>query len=435
MAGRRRRPRDLQSALPPMPSSQAPTPGQPTAPAPPHGAHGRSRRELRAERQRQKRRRLGVAGLAGIVVVALAIAAAVGFGVHKATSGGTKKPQGQTTLLLSITGAGNDAVETSLLAHDDTTHRGLELLMPSRLLTEVCGFGNQQLGQVLALPNGQSLARSTVSTLLGGVTVDGSWVLTTAQLSKLVDAVGGVTVDVDTNVVANRTVIITKGPGQHLNGARALEFATYRGGGETALDNLPRFQAVIDGIEAALPTSSAAVAQLIGGLGPTAASSLGTSRLADLLVGMAADAKANNVLASTMPVVAIDAGSGDAAYRVDTAQTSTFVNANLLASLPASARVPRKRVLIQNGVGTPGLTVTACDRLVKAGFAFAGSGNADNFNYKVSQVLVPDASVASARLGDSVATALGLSSNDVVTSPVSQNIADVIVILGRDYKS
>jgi hypothetical protein len=387
------------------------------------------------ERKRQKRRRLGAAGIAGVVVVALAIAAAVGFGVHSATSGGTKKPLGQTTMLLSLAAADNTAAETALLAHDDATHRGLELLMPSRLLTEVCGFGNQRLGQVLSLPNGQALSRSTVSTLLGGVTVDGSWVLTTAQLSKLVDAVGGITVDVDTNVISNRTVIVPKGPGQHLTGARAVAFATYRGGGETALDNLPRFQAVIDGIEAALPTDSAEVARIIGSLGATAASSLGTTRLADLLVGMAGDAKQENVLASTMPVIPIDAGSGEPAYRVDTAQVSTFVKTNLLASLPASARVPRKRVFVQNGVGTPGLAVTACDRLVKAGFAFAGSGNADRFNYQTSKVLVPDRSVASATLGASVATALGLSSNDVESAPTSQNIADIIVILGKDYKS
>ena len=34
-----------------------------------------------------------------------------------------------------------------------------------------------------------------------------------------------------------------------------------------------------------------------------------------------------------------------------------------------------------------------------------------------------------------IARALGLSSNDVASSPTSQNIADVIVILGKDYKS
>jgi hypothetical protein len=48
---------------------------------------------------------------------------------------------------------------------------------------------------------------------------------------------------------------------------------------------------------------------------------------------------------------------------------------------------------------------------------------------------VPDRSVASATLGASVATALGLSSNDVESAPTSQNIADIIVIPGKDYKS
>ena len=395
----------------------------------------KSRRELRMERRRQKRRRLGAAGIAGVVVAALLVAAAVGFGVHTATSGDKKKPLGQTTMLLSIAASDGTAVETALLAHDDTTNRGLELLIPGRLLTEVCGFGNQQLSQVLALPNGQSLERSTVSTLLGGVTVDGSWVLTTGQLARLVDAVGGITIDVDSNVIVNRTVIVPKGTAQHLNGARAAAFATYLAGGEESIDNLTRLQAVLDGVEAKLPADASAAARVLSSLGSTAVSSLGATRLAELLVGLAADAKQQNVLPSTLPVIKIDAGSSEPAYRIDTAQTASYVQANLLASLPASARVARKRVFVQNGVGTPGLAVSACDRLIKAGFEFAGSGNANSFNFKTSKVLVPDGSVASAQLGDSIAQALGLSSDDVAISSEGQNIADVIVILGKDYKS
>jgi len=431
MAGRRRRPRNMQSALPPMPSTQVPSQGARQQPV---IAPTRTRREQRLERRRQQRRRLGAAGIAGIVVAGLAIAAAVGFGVHTATSSDKKKPVGQTTVLFSIAGSDGSAVETALLAHDDTTKHGVELLIPGRVLTEVCGFGNQQLGQVLALPNGQALSRNTVSTLLGGVTVDGSWVLSTAQLARLVDAVGGITIDVDTNVIQDRRVLIQKGPAQHLNGANAAAFATYLGGGEQSLDNLVRLQTVLDGIEAALPHDPKAVAAIIGKLGSGADSSLGADKLAAVLVGLAADSRQNNLLPSALPVVAIDAGSGQPAYRVDTAQIGSFVNNNLLASLPASARVPRKRVFVQNGVGTPGLSATACDRLIKAGFAFAGSGNAPSFGYKTSKVLVFDRSIPTAEVGNNVARALGLPLDDVAVSASGLNVADVVVILGRDFK-
>jgi hypothetical protein len=423
VAGKRRRGRSPQPG-----AIQGPVVGAP-----------KTRGERRAERRRQQRRRLGAVGIAGVVVAGLVVAAAVGFGVRQATSGGKPKPQGQTTLLLSVTNADGNAAETALLAHDDRTHHGVELLIPGRVLTEVCGFGNQQLGQILTLPNGQELMRTTVSSLLGGVTVDGSWLLTSEQLSKLVDAVGGITTDVDVNVIqqgahGSRVLIVPQGTQQHLDGARAVAYAGYVRPGEDALANLVRLQNVVDGIEAALPRSASAVTRIVQSLGSGATSSLGASRLADVLVGLAADQRHNNVLPTSLPVIKIDSGSAQASYRVDTEQTASFVDANLSASLPASARVARKRVFVQNGVGTPGLAVSACSRLVKAGFAFAGSGNAPNFDFTTSKVLVFDHSVASAELGNSVARSLRLPESDVAVSSTGQNVADVLVILGKDYK-
>jgi anionic cell wall polymer biosynthesis LytR-Cps2A-Psr (LCP) family protein len=428
VAGKRRRGRSAQPA--PQPS---------VIQGPVVGSGARTRRELRAERRRQKRRRLGAVGIAGVVVAGLIVAAAVGFGVKQATSSGHKKPTGQTTLLLSVAGADGTATETALLAHDDRTHHGVELFIPGRLLTQVCGFGNQQLGQILSLPNGQGLARTTVSNLLGGVTVDGSWVLTTAQLAKLVDTLGGVTVDVDTDVIQHRpdgtrVLAIGKGDAQHLNGSQAATYATYSQRGEDALANLVRLQNVLDGIEAALPRNTSTVAKDVQTLGSAATSTLGPDRLAAVLVGLAADSRRNDVLPTSLPVVKIDSGGPLPSYRVDTQQVATFVNANLSASLPASARIARKSVFIQNGVGTPGLAASACDKLVKAGYAFAGSGNATTFNHNQSLVLIFDHSIASARVGDSVARALGLPVGDVRVQDSGQNVADVIVILGKDYK-
>jgi hypothetical protein len=399
----------------------------------------KTRRELRAERRRQKRRRLGAVGIAGVVVAGLAVAAAVGFGVHQATKDSKPKPLGQTTVLLSVSGADGVAAETALLAHDDKTRHGVELLIPGRVLTQVCGFGNQQLGQILALPNGQRLSRTTVSNLLGGVTVDGSWVLTTAQLAKLVDGVGGITADVDADVIqqkadGSRVLVVGRGSAQHLTGAVAVAYATYSRRGEDAVANLVRLQNVLDGIAAALPRQTSAVADIVRSLGPGASSSLGADKLAAVLVGLAADLRRDNVAPTALPVIKIESGSAQSSYRVDNQATLKFVDANLAASLPTSARSTPKRVLIQNGVGTPGLAVSACDKLVKAGFAFAGSGNADSFNHKKSAVVVFDRSVAAAQLGNSVARALGLPPGDVREQDSGQNVADVIVILGRDYK-
>jgi hypothetical protein len=419
----------------PQPPAVPGTPAEPPIVVAPR----KTRRDLRAERRRQKRKRMGAAGIAGLAIAGLVAAAAITFGVQKATSGSHEPPAGQATVLLSVVGADGTGLESALLAHDGRTHEGVELLMPARVLTEVCGFGNQQLGQVLALPDGQRLSRSAVSQMLGGVSVDGSWPLTTAQLSRLVDEVGGITADVDVDVIQRRSdgtrvLLVPHGDGQRLTGSRAAAYATYVAGGEDAAVNLVRLQQVIDGLLAALPKSSGAVERLLTSLGKGASSTLGPKRLSELLVGLAADARANNVLPTDLPVVSIDSGGGASSYRVDTEQTATFVQANLAASLPASAATERKRVFVQNGVGTPGLAGFACTKLVAAGYAFAGSGNAAEFGHETSTVLVFDDSLASARLAGAVAHALGLPATDVGTSTEAGNVADVVVILGKDFK-
>src|SRR4029079_18404547 len=97
-------------------------------------------------------------------------------------------------------------------------------------------------------------------------------------------------------------------------------------------------------------------------------------------------------------------------------KTHALVTSNLDASLPASARVTRTRVLIQNGVGTPGLVGPACQRRTAPGYAVVGSGNANSFDFNQSKVLVFDNSVASAELGNRVAAKRRPSGHDVSIS-------------------
>lgn len=438
MTGKRRRGRDpLPGARPPVPTRGAPPPpAGPTFVVAPR----KSRRALRAERRRQQRRRIGAAGIAGIVVAAIAIGVGVGFGVHNATTGDSNSGRTQQTLLMSVVGADGVALENALLATHGPSDsaQAVEVLVPSRVITDVCGFGTLQFGAILKLPGGARVAQRAASDLLGGVTVDGTWVLTTTQLAQLVDSVGGVTVDVDTDVIQRgaggaRVLVVPKGSGQRLNGSRAVAFATYVAPGEDASGVLARFQSVLDGVLTQLPSSSTAAATTLSRLGRGAASTLGVQRLARILTSVAADVRANNALPTDLPTVKIDSG-GSPSYRVDTQATTRLVSSNLGDSWPEAARHPRVRVFVQNGVGTPGLVDAACSRLTARGFAFAGSGNASQFGFTTSKVLVFDSTVAAAQVGNRVAAALRLPASDVEVSSQGQNVADVVVILGKDFK-
>ena len=72
----------------------------------------------------------------------------------------------------------------------------------------------------------------------------------------------------------------------------------------------------------------------------------------------------------------------------------------LADSLPPDAGGDQITVLVQNGVGTPGLEQDAGDLLRDAGYEFLNGGNANEFGREETVVLVPDSATASVTLGE-----------------------------------
>src|SRR5205085_11539128 len=103
-------------------------------------------------------------------------------------------------------------------------------------------------------------------------------------------------------------------------------------------------------------------------------------------------------------------------------------------SVPPGARATGNRVLVLNGVGTPGLGLRVRDRIVARGFVFVGSRNAPTFGYPHTLVLVKDPAAA-ADVGARLANALGVPGSAVETSDQIGTIADVVVIIGADYRA
>ena len=147
------------------------------------------------------------------------------------------------------------------------------------------------------------------------------------------------------------------------------------------------------------------------------------------------DEAAKNQLASTLlPVDDIDSGGDVTSYGLDADAAALMVKARLAgAALP----VPpggRTRVLVQNGVGTPGLGDAARSRLVAAGLRYVGGGNAGGFGVEQSLVLLPDGSSGSRARGQAVVQALGLTDAALRVSDAAPTIADLVVVLGADFR-
>ncbi|MHB9002991.1 MAG: LytR C-terminal domain-containing protein [Coriobacteriia bacterium] len=87
------------------------------------------------------------------------------------------------------------------------------------------------------------------------------------------------------------------------------------------------------------------------------------------------------------------------------------------------------RVILYNGAGVPGIAGLAAQQLIRAGYRVVDTKNADNFNYTETQVVVQNGSVDAA---DGVLEALQV--GKVSQQPADQEIADIIIIIGKDYK-
>jgi hypothetical protein len=95
----------------------------------------------------------------------------------------------------------------------------------------------------------------------------------------------------------------------------------------------------------------------------------------------------------------------------------------------ASQQVSTPRVIVYNGVGTPGIAGIAAQQLIRAGLKVVDSGNADNFSHATTLILLYHGTQVDAQR---VRTALGI--GQIVVQSASEQVTDMIVIIGADYK-
>ncbi|MEI7813385.1 MAG: LytR C-terminal domain-containing protein [Coriobacteriia bacterium] len=106
--------------------------------------------------------------------------------------------------------------------------------------------------------------------------------------------------------------------------------------------------------------------------------------------------------------------------------------ADLLKSwwgVDASKAAALTRVILYNGAGVPGVAGEAAQQIIRGGFRVVDTKNADNFDYITTKVVVQRGDV---KQGEELVRILGVGT--VERQPSEQNVADVIVIIGKDYK-
>lgn len=389
---------------------------------------GRRAEQRRERRRRQVRRIAALLSVLGLLVVAFAVWLAADA---PDTRGATASPDARTqrTLLLAVQRPDGAETAAALLAHDADDEEGSVVLLPPQVLVNVPGSGSLPLGRALRTAQPES-ARNALSDLMG-VTVDDHWLLAADGFRALVDALGGVPVDVDVPVVRDSKVLVSPGA-QKLDGARAYAFLTFLGEGEQEQVRLTRVQEVLDGVMAVLPPDAAELGAILETLDEQSVSSLSAAELASRLRTVSAADQDDLVQYDVLPVIDLDPGGGVVAFRLDAEANRALVDRLLADSVPRAVREEGNRVLVYNGVGTPGLGEAVRRKLAPAGFVLVDSRNAPRFGHAHTQVLVPEATVEAQALGERVARALGVPVTSVATQELG-TVADVAVLVGADF--
>lgn len=397
----------------------------------------RNRAAERAARRRAARQRVLVvaAALLGVGLVVGGVWLVLRGNDSPATTSATGPAKQQTTLI-QVTGSDGTAAASALVGTTRANGSAAAVLVPSRLVVDVAGAGQMPFGEATTL--GQPGAAAGALTDLLGVMVDDTWVLSPQGLAALVDAVGGVQAAVDVDVVTtdakgNQTVVVRAG-NQKLKGAAAAAYATYLADGEPEQARLARFDDVLTSLAAALPQTQAGLVATLAKLGTGSTSTLDSTALAQRLEVLRAAASGQALASDVLPVTEIDTGGDVTSYGLDVTGASAMMRSKFPGALQKDAGGESVKVLVENGVGTPGLVDKARTKLVAAGFRFTNGGNASLFNRDPSVIEVADGTEKSLARGHRVAAALGLPDSSVTTVDRGQNIADVIVILGADFR-
>jgi hypothetical protein len=378
-----------------------------------------------------------VAGL-----VALILVAGIGWGVSRsgggATATATPTPSStafdlQRTLLIQVRND-NELGADNLVAGIGGGLPPAQILVPSRLIVDVPGAGPQTLGQSARLLD-RSASQDALSDLLA-LRIEGTLSLGRLALAGMVDFVGGITLTVSQEIPEDSgkgiRVVVPRGT-VHLNGSQAATYALTWLPDEPEAARLARYSQVMTATISSLPDDQLRVEAMLTSLGGQARTTTTTSAVAAYLVYMRSELLAGGQQVRVLPTSDIESAGALPIVRVDLAASNAMLNQVVpQAMIEDAARRPR--VLVQNGVGTPGLGAVARDRLVSAGMVFVDGGNAEDFGYKQTRIILPGSSAAATQTGAAIAQALGVGQSDIRVAQSGQNVADAVVILGRDFK-
>lgn len=392
-------------------------------------------RASRAAARRRRRRRLTAAAAILVLLAGAAVAAVRLWPARGPAHAAAGAAAPERTLLIGLTDAAGRTPAAALLAAAPAAGMGAEVLLPAGLIADAPGYGSQPIETISVLPDGSRVQAAAVSRLLS-LRVDTVLSLSPAVFERLVSALGGLPMRVSAPLMqtgaGGRPVVAVPAGSVRLTGAQAWLYATYRAPAEDGQAPLPRLQAVLDAVLSRLPADAAGLRARLVAAGVPA----GTAEaVAPVLAGLRGDVVSGHMLYTQLPVDSVDGGQSTPLYRVDPAGLAQMLGGGVLAGARLAAPTAGRRVLVEYGVGASAAGGSAASRLASAGFSYVGDQTLPAAERPAhSVVLVFHDTAAAQQLAVQLARTLGLPATAVAYSPRQQSVADMVVILGADYR-
>ncbi|MFD3697653.1 LCP family protein [Streptomyces sp. NPDC058646] len=390
--------------------------------------------ESRTERREEARRRGRNRVVALIVVLAVFAVGGIGYlwyadklpftqGPGQETPAAAGAAQKRDMIVVHLHNTKKGGTSTALLVDNVTAKQGATVLLPNTLAVPRPDGTSTGLGK--AVEEGGLGTRESLDSVLG-TSIGGTWRLDTPFLENLVDLVGGIEVDTDTAVPADdaaRAPAVAQGQKQSLSGPMAVAYATHRGQGEAEAEQLERTGKVLHAVLRKVPGDPEAATRTVEGMGQILDPALDAKALGALLSRLGGHAKGGAYRTDVLTVKPDGTLTDEANKKV----VKEVLGGSAQAAQPGAA----PRVGLRDATGDEKTQLAAKAALLNGGYTFVDGGRADR-TAPASQITYQDDAQRDRAI--EVAKTLGLAETVVKKAENAVN-ADVVVVLGKDYKA
>ena len=345
-------------------------------------------------------------------------------------------PQQQSLGYHALVNSFDGLTDTMMLIRFNPETKQVTLLsIPRDTRVEVPGYGTNKVNAANSL-GGPALSAQTVSDLLGGVAIDRYITINVQGVQALVDALGGVTVDVPKDMKyqddSQRLYVNLKAGKQHLNGDQALQILRFRNDELGDIGRVQRQQMVIRALsdQALNPVTIARLPQILSVIKSYIDTNLSVEELV-ALISFAANVKRSNMQMLIMPGEYGDIAAYGTSYwlphpeRIQTLAAQFFNVGTAVA--PEAIAQPDLRISVQDTThqGNPTTVIT---QLGQSGYSNSMIVDAIGQPLTTTRIVAQQGDVKSA---EAVRSLLGL--GEVRVEGTGDLNSDITIQLGQDW--